>query len=133
MMTSMSYLQVWNLSSAFDLVNVELLLKRLKIIQLPKDVIDLISVWLSNRSFYVSIDGQNSIIFDLPLGTVQGSILGPILYAIFVSPLFDLYDLSNFADDTFILICNKNLPVLIYNLKKNLRQSPNGSNSPVFK
>jgi hypothetical protein len=68
--------------------------------------IDLIPVWLNNRSFFVSIDGQNSIIFDLLLGTVQGSILGPTLNPIFVSPLFDLYDLSAFADDTFILICN---------------------------
>jgi hypothetical protein len=107
-----------DLSFAFDVVNIELLLKRLKIIGIPKDVIDLISVWLSNTSFYVSIDGLNSIIFDLLLGAVQWSILGPILYAILVSKLFDLYDLS--ADDIFIPICNKKLPVLICNIEKKL-------------
>jgi hypothetical protein len=39
----------------------------------------------------------------LVCGSVQGSILGPILYAMFVSPLFDLHDLTNFADDNFII------------------------------
>jgi hypothetical protein len=88
-------------------------------------------MWLSKRSFYLSIDGQNSIVFDLLPGTAQGSILGPVLYAIFVSPLFDLNDLTACSDDTFIPICNKNLPVL--KLKNNLRQSPKGLNSQVFK
>jgi hypothetical protein len=32
--------------------------------------------------------------YDLLLGTVQGSILGPVLYAIFVSPLFKIADLE---------------------------------------
>ena len=109
-----------DLSSAFDLVDVNLLLKRLKKIGLPSDLIDLISVWLKNRSFYVSIDGQNSTLFDLLLGTVQGSILGPILYAIFVSPMFDLCDLSSFADDNFIPRCNKDLPSLVTDMERSL-------------
>ena len=75
-------------SSEFHLVNNELLLKRMKVIALPKDVIDLRSVCYNNRSFCVSIDGQNSVIFDLLQGTVQGSILGPMIYTTFVSPLF---------------------------------------------
>ena len=33
--------------------------------------------------------------------------MGPILYAIFVSPLFDITDLSNFADDNYALTCSK--------------------------
>ena len=41
-------------------------------------------------------------------GTIQGSILGQTLYAIYVSPLFDLADLSNFADDNFVLTFHKN-------------------------
>jgi hypothetical protein len=58
---------------------VDLLVKRLRIIGLPDDVVDLIKVWLMNRFYYVSIDGKNSVLFDLLLGTVQGSILGPVL------------------------------------------------------
>lgn len=109
-----------DLSSAFDLVNVDLLIKRLQKIGLPEDIIDLIKAWLKNRSFYVSIDGTNSVLFDLLMGTVQGSILGPILYAIFVSPLFDICELSAFADDNFIPKCNKNLVPLISDMERSL-------------
>ena len=36
-------------------------------------------------------------------GTIQGLILGLILYAIFVSPLFYLQKLFNYADDNFVV------------------------------
>jgi hypothetical protein len=45
------------------------------------------------------VDGQISILYDLRLGNVQGSILGPVLYAIFVSPLAVLVFLLIFVDD----------------------------------
>ena len=102
-----------DLSSAFDLVNVDLLLKRLRIIGLPSDLIELVSAWLKNRMYYVSIEGNNSTFYGLLLGTVQGSILGPILYAIFTSPLFDVEDILTFADDNFIPRSDSSLPVLI--------------------
>ena len=63
----------------------------------------LIKIWLSKRMFYVQVDGLNSKFYSKNTGTIQGSILGPILNAIYVSPLFDLTDLSNFADDNFAL------------------------------
>ena len=67
-----------DLSSAFDLVNVNLLIKRLKVLGLPDDLIALIKIWLENRSFYVCINGENSLMFDFLHGTVQGSVLGPV-------------------------------------------------------
>ena len=109
-----------DLSSAFDLVNINLLIERLSKIGLPCDVIRLISSWLRERSFYVSIDGENSVLYDLLLGTVQGSILGPVLYAIFVSPMFDLEELSAFADDTFIPMSNTSLTKLITDMEKKI-------------
>jgi hypothetical protein len=67
-----------DLSVALDLVDIKLLLKRLKIIGLPRDIVNLNSEWLNLRSYYVDIDGNNSYLYDLLLRTVQGSILGPI-------------------------------------------------------
>ena len=96
-----------DLSAAFDVVNIDVLMARLRIVGLPVDVIDLIEVWLRNRFFYVDIADQVSFLHEIDTGTIQGSILGPILYAIYVAPLFDLEDLSNFADDNFILTFNK--------------------------
>ena len=92
-----------DLSAAFDVVNIDLLMKRLRIIGLPEDVLSLIEIWLKDRQFYVEINNQSSILHNINFGTIQGSILGPILYAIYVAPLFDLTDLSNFADDNFAL------------------------------
>jgi hypothetical protein len=111
-----------DLSSAFDVVNVGLLLKRLRIIGLPSDLVELISHWLTNRFFYVSIEGGNSYVRCSGVGTVQGSILGPILYAIFVSPLTDLEKLTLFADDNYILEWNGRLPELLIAMTNKLQR-----------
>jgi hypothetical protein len=77
-------LSSFDLSSAFDVVNVELLLKRMWIIGLPDYIIKLVNVWVYDRLYYVSKGGENSCMFDLLLGTVLGSVLGLVLYALFV-------------------------------------------------
>ena len=109
-----------DLSAAFDLVNINLLVKRLKIVGLPSDIVRLIELWLSHRCFYVSINGTNSMVIDLNCGVIQGSILGPILYAIYVSPLYDLLKLTTFADDNFIIRWNTCMEALINDMQKDL-------------
>jgi hypothetical protein len=52
-----------------------------------------IKVWLSGRMFYVSINGQNLVMIDKIGGAVQGFILGPILFVIYVSPLFHVVNM----------------------------------------
>jgi hypothetical protein len=59
------------LSLASDQVNVSLLIKRLKINDLPDDLLERIRDWLKNRSVYITIDIENSVLFDLLLGIVQ--------------------------------------------------------------
>ena len=49
-----------DLSSAFDVVNINLLLKRMRVTGIPLDVIKLVEVWLSDRKLYVSINGKNT-------------------------------------------------------------------------
>ena len=96
-----------DLTAAFDVVNIDLLIRRLKIIGMPEDVVNLIDIWLRDRSFLVEVNGDVSVVRLLLCGVVQGSILGPILYAIFVSPLFDIIKLTNYADDNFVVRCVK--------------------------
>ncbi len=48
------------------------------------------------------------------------SVLGPMLYAILVSPLFDLSNLTNFADDNFIIVWNRFMSGLVVDLEKEL-------------
>ena len=58
---------------AFYIVNIELLLKRLKITGLPPDCITLISLWLARRNFYLSLNGNNSFGYSSSVGKVQES------------------------------------------------------------
>ena len=109
-----------DLSSAFDVVNVDLLIKRLQLIGMPSDIIEMITIWLKDRTYFVSIDGNNSLLFDLFSGTVQGSILGPVLYALFVSPVFDIEFLLAFADDNFIPRINCSKIGVIEDMKRSL-------------
>ena len=60
-----------DLSSAFDIFNVELLLKRFRIVGLPTDVINLNQIWLTDRTYYVTAKGVNSYIRLSDIGTIQ--------------------------------------------------------------
>ena len=60
-----------DLSMAFDLVNVDLLVKRLKVMGMPADLTKLIREWLVGRSFYVQLGDDCSSLFDSDCGTIQ--------------------------------------------------------------
>ena len=111
-----------DLSAAFDLVNVKLLLKRMKILGIPKDLIELLEVWLRERFFYVEANGTNSTIIENDIGTIQGSILGPILYAIFIRPVYKIEKMTTFADDNYVVSLNKNKEAAIENLGGKLKK-----------
>jgi hypothetical protein len=78
-------------------VNVKLLIERLRIIGLPSDVFKLISTWLKHIMFYEQIGENCSAIHYSNTGTIQRSVLDPVLYAIFISPIFDLSNITNFC------------------------------------
>ena len=109
-----------DLSAVFDLVNVELLITRLKVMGLPLDLTKLIKEWLTDRKSYVQVGDFCLALFDLDTGTIQGFVLGPVLYALFFSPLFDLTQLTNFADNNFCISWNRNLALLIADLELRL-------------
>ena len=62
-----------DLSAAFDVVNVPLLIKRMKILGLPDDVTCLVEIWLNERYFYVEVDGISSRLVLTWFGIIQGS------------------------------------------------------------
>ena len=53
---------------AFDLVNTDLLIKRLRVMGFPNDLINLIREWLVGRSFYVQVGEDHSAMFDSDVG-----------------------------------------------------------------
>ena len=50
-----SIMAILELTAAYDMVNVELLIWRLKIVGLPEDVFSLVEIWLKGRSYYVNV------------------------------------------------------------------------------
>ena len=111
-----------DLSAAFDLVNLDLLMKRLRIMGIPGDLLQLLEVWLRQRSFYVEANGQNSTILENDVGTIQGSILGPILYALFIRPLYKITKVTTFADDNYVVKFNKEKKMALDELRKELEK-----------
>ena len=91
------------------MVNHRRLFKTLADIGVPPSLVHIIQKWLTNRSFYVEINGTCSTLNNTTCGTVQGSILGPILFALFISPLFDIIDLISYADDNYIIASDMTL------------------------
>jgi hypothetical protein len=95
-----------DLSAAFDVIDLELLMKRLEISGIPLDVRKLLKAWLFGRTGFVEVENYCSEIFDIRNGTVQGSILGPVLFNIFMRPLMTSTESLSYADDNYI--SNKN-------------------------
>lgn len=95
-----------DIQKAFDSVWIDgLIYKMLTVFKFPLNMCILIKNYLKGRSFFVEIDGERLITYKTETGVPQGSILGPLLYKIFVA---DIPSGSNnvqvylYADDTAI-------------------------------
>ena len=79
-----------DLSAAFDMVDHQLLLEKLKLFGLEDGPISWIRSYLMSRTQSVFVDGCLSPPLDIECGVPQGSILGPLMYIIFTNDIPDL-------------------------------------------
>jgi len=94
-----------DLQKGFDTVDHKILLKKLEGLGVRGIELKWFESYLSNRKQFVTLDGVNSILLDIILGEPQGSILGPLLFLIYINDLLlcSSLDDSLFADDTTLL------------------------------
>ena len=91
-----------DISKAFDKVWHAGLLHKLKSYGVSGSALHIIKSFLSNRKLKVVLDGCSSKTYEINAGVPQGSILGPLLFLIFINDLPDeiLSKLAIYADDT---------------------------------
>ena len=102
-----------DLARVFDTCNHKILLFKLDQYGIRVVANDVIRSYLTNRKQFVSGNGYSSSLLDISIGVPQGSVLGPILFLIFIN---DLSNCSNFktlyADDSVLTLSHKNLNCL---------------------
>ena len=109
-----------DLSKAFDCIRHDLLIAKLHAYGFPQEALALINDYLTNRQQRVKVNGSFSSWKDLARGVPQGSVLGPLLFNIYINDLLLFIqnsDICNYADDTTIYSCDRSLNNITHTLE----------------
>ena len=101
-----------DLRKAFDTVNHEILLMKLQHYGIRNNMLSWFKSYLTDRKQYVSFNGQNSEMLEINCGVPQGSVLGPLLFLLYINDLPNISKVFNFyrfADDTNMYYESKSL------------------------
>ena len=117
-----------DLSKAFDTIDHNILLYKLEHYSFRGIVPDWFRSYLSNRTRYVYYNNCKSEKLDITCGVPQGSILGPLLFILYIN---DIVNTSNmlqfilFADDTTILFSDKDISSKVDLINTELKEVTN--------
>ena len=95
-----------DLSKAFDTINHDILLNKFKYYGFCEPSLKLIESYLINRAQYVEMGHVKSKNVYLNCGVPQGSILGPLLFIVYVNDMSEaskLFNMLMYADDTTLM------------------------------
>ena len=95
-----------DLSKAFDTLNHSILLDKLKHYGIKDCALNLLNSYLSDRQQFVQINNIKSSLLPVKTGVPQGSILGPLLFIIYLNDFTnasDIFKIISYADDSTLL------------------------------
>ena len=104
-----------DLQKAFDTVDHQILLAKLNHYGIRGVSNDWFKSYLSNRNQYVSINGYESGLAAINCGVPQGSVLGPLLFLLYINDLnqaIKFCKVHHFADDTNLLCLSNSIKKL---------------------
>ena len=112
-----------DLQKAFDTVNHEILLGKMKSMGLSNSAVNWFDSYLSNREQLIDLSGVKSSLDNISCGVPQSSILGPLLFLMYVNDMEMAVKckLLLYADDSALLIPGKDLVELENVLSEELR------------
>ena len=113
-----------DLQKAFDTVNHNILSMKLEYYGIRGTALDWFKSYLSDRKQYVSVNGSNSSCLSVTCGVPQGSVLGPLLFLIYINDLprsSKKLTFYPFADDTNIYYESNN-PDLLQKTEKKIEK-----------
>ena len=117
-----------DLQKAFDTVDHKILLHILEYYGICGVCNDWFKSYLSDQKQFVSINGYNSDLMSVNCGVPQGSVLGPLLFLIYINDLHKAIrycKVHHFADDTNLFHTNKSVKNLNKLVNHDMKQLNN--------